>query len=260
MAKGRWLCPIEHAQLVDEVEWTLIAMPLPKLRRVGGQDTHWLYRINWQDGANLPRRREIRRYQGGELVGFDNMLRFQSGVAEAFVRLAGILRPFVLQHWAAKVAALNKIEVNDLSNFLFGVERIGLDAVRAPLIDLQSGACFYCGDRLRGRAEVDHFIPWARRPDNSLHNLVAAHPQCNNAKRDFLAAGRHLERWRNRSVLREQELQSVGAELQWGVGDERVLGIARGVYLGLPTDSRLWVRKGEFEALDRGLVVGTLGG
>lgn len=259
LAKGGWLCPVEHARLVDDVEWTLIEMPLPKLQRFGGQETGWLYRINWDDGANRPRLRDIRRYQRGEDVGFDNMVRFQDGVADAFVRLAGILRPFVLQHWAAKVAALNKLDVERLSTFLFGAERTALDAVREPLTDLQSGECFYCGGRMREKADVDHFIPWARRPDNSLHNLVAAHSRCNNAKRDFLAAGRHVELWRKRSVDHRQALAQIGERERWRVGDGRVLGVARGVYLGLSEDARLWVRKGEFEAVDRSVLVAVLG-
>ena len=39
---------------------------------------------------------------------------------------------------------------------------------------LQGGRCFYCEDALRGPTDVDHFIPWARYPDNGLDNLEGA--------------------------------------------------------------------------------------
>ncbi|MCK6556597.1 MAG: hypothetical protein L6Q80_11995 [Dehalococcoidia bacterium] len=56
-------------------------------------------------------------------------------------------------------------------------------------------------------------MPGARYPDNGIDNLVATDPACNNHKRDFLAAGEH---------------------------------VARGVYLRLPDDVELWVRRREF--------------
>lgn len=49
-------------------------------------------------------------------------------------------------------------------------------------------SCFYCAGHLRDAGEVDHFLPWARHPDDGSHNLVVAHAGCNNRKRDFLAA------------------------------------------------------------------------
>jgi 5-methylcytosine-specific restriction endonuclease McrA len=48
------------------------------------------------------------------------------------------------------------------------------------------------------RDEVDHFIPWARYPDDAVENLVAADGRCNSAKRDFLASGGHLGWWMER--------------------------------------------------------------
>ena len=43
--------------------------------------------------------------------------------------------------------------------------------------------------------EIDHFVPWARYPDNGIDNLVVAHRRCNHDKRDFLAAFGHVEKW-----------------------------------------------------------------
>jgi len=63
---------------------------------------------------------------------------------------------------------------SNLGEFLFGAERRGLARLRAGLGELQKGQCFYCGSRMSGPGEVDHFIPWARYPDNGIENLVAA--------------------------------------------------------------------------------------
>jgi len=67
------------------------------------------------------------------------------------------------------------------------------------LLDVQGGACFYCMRRLQGDAAVDHFIPWARYPSDLGHNFVLAHPACNGAKSDHLAAEQHLEAWLERN-------------------------------------------------------------
>ena len=76
------------------------------------------------------------------------------------------------------------------------MSRISTDAVRQPLRELQNNRCFYCEKAIREAAEVDHFIPWARHPDNGIENLVVADQRCNHDKRDFLAAGDHVPRWK----------------------------------------------------------------
>ena len=76
------------------------------------------------------------------------------------------------------------------------MSRISTDAVRQPLRELQNNRCFYCEKAIREAAEVDHFIPWARHPDNGIENLVVADQRCNHDKRDFLVAGDHVPRWR----------------------------------------------------------------
>jgi len=243
--------PERTQALVQEIEWILIKMPLPKLQRVGGEDTHWLYRIAWNDGARCPTQAEIRKYQQGERTSFDNLIRFQPGVAESLAKLHGILRPFILQHWSAKVAALNHLDEGQLSNFLFGVERAALTKLREPLRDLQEGDCFYCHTKLSAQgAELDHFIPWSRHPDNGLHNLVLAHSRCNNSKRDFLASERHLQSWRRRSMEKQRLLTQIASHHAWDLGEERIIGVARSIYLGLPTDARLWSAPKIFSILD----------
>ncbi len=115
--------------------------------------------------------------------------------------MAGALRPIVQQRWATFVAERSRdlVDVVYLDAFLFGSARASLQRVKSPLLESQGGSCFYCGSRANASGtDVDHFIPWSRHPDNGLHNLVAAHIVCNNAKRDSLAGTEHLARWLDR--------------------------------------------------------------
>ena len=48
---------------------------------------------------------------------------------------------------------------------------------------------------LKRSMEVDHFVPWSRFPTDLGHNFVLAHPACNNAKSDHIAAEEHFAAW-----------------------------------------------------------------
>ncbi|MBM4376753.1 MAG: HNH endonuclease [Deltaproteobacteria bacterium] len=248
-----------YRRLLDDVEWTLIAMPLPKLQRIGDQNLEWLYRIAWRDAEEggrahadkpVPRRGQVAAYQRGAPSDFDNRIHLKPGVATAFARLHSLLRPYILRHWAAQVVRMNRLHDDDVSAFLFEQEREDTRAVRRPLVELQHGRCFYCESRLTADVHVDHFIPWARHPDNGLHNLVAADARCNSAKRDYLASLPHLERWRARSTHAREVLERIAADERWDTGEARMLGVARAIYLSLPDEMPLWVHGKAFEPSD----------
>lgn len=244
--KARLRAPSAYAKLLREVEWTLVLMPLPKLQRVGREVRPFIYWIGWDD--------EIRKGQWRDPAGFDNRIHFQGRAAEHLVRLSGLLRPLIQHKWAEKVAQLNALEITRLHAFLFGSVRQSLAPVRAGLLDIQRGDCFYCRKPLRTPGEVDHFLPWARHPDDGLDNLVVAHAGCNKAKRDFLAAARHLDRWRERLEHAERDLTELAALKSWPRAPERILGSVRAVYLRLPQGVSLWVGQGEFEEADAGTI------
>ena len=252
-ARVRLTMPEDYEKLVRGVEWKLIEMPLPKLQRVGKQDTGWFYTIGWDDGANMPKKGDVSRYQAGLSSDFDNRILLHAEVAMAFVRLHGLLRPFVEQEWAKDVATLNRLDEGRLHDFLFGAQRTSLERVRTPLYDLQSGSCFYCGGGMAANgSQVDHFIPWARHADNGLHNLVLAHGQCNRDKSDFLAGVAHIARWRERNETRASHLAQLASELTWEIGSDRTLGAARALYWQLPATARLWVSARSFEIAEAG--------
>ena len=76
--------PAGIRNLVREIEWTLVEMPLPKLQRAGRRVDDFLYRIRWDDGI---RRSE---FKSGR---FDNLVRFRNGAERKLVALAPLLRP-----------------------------------------------------------------------------------------------------------------------------------------------------------------------
>jgi len=250
LAAARLDAPLRYERLLDAVEWKLIEMPLPRLQVMGGVHDAFFYRIAWDATVRQADTRE---------PGFDARVHFVGRAAEYLAQLGGLLRPLIETKWMNRILRFNRRVVTDagLPEFLFGAQRVSLEAVRPVLRELQADRCFYCGERLRGAAEVDHFVPWARWPDNGIENLVAAHPGCNNSKRDFLAATRHLEAWLPRfdsgsgagGVLRD-----AGAELAWEAHPERTLSVARAIYLRVPSAARLWLARDSFEPADPGRI------
>jgi hypothetical protein len=230
--------PVGYDQLLRTVEWKLIEMPLPKLQRMGGQEDRFLYQIEWTD--------QVRRKEAWS-PGFDRSLELLPGVAEHLVRLSGLLRPLLEREWARQVAQWNRLDHSVLEEFLFGRDRISLDPVRKDLSELQSGNCFYCSRKLGSKAVVDHFLPWARYPNNAIENLVAADEGCNGSKRDFLVSGDHVGKWRARSPF---ALEAIAAQRKWESGAGRTESVVRTLYLTLPEGAKLWRGRGDFVPAD----------
>jgi hypothetical protein len=246
----------DFERLVDFVEWKLIEMPIPRLQVLGGQEDRFLYHYNWTQGI---RQSTVTVYQRRQRSDFDNQLYLVAGVAENLVRLNGVLRPLFHREWATMVAGMNSLPEAELEKFLFGAERTSLDAVRGPLGDIQDHRCFYCAGGVDGRAEVDHFIPWSRYPDDGLDNLVAAHPRCNNSKRDFLASAEHVEHWKDRGKAHATEFGALATDASWPRDTERTKAVARAIYARLPGRARLWIAPSSFGLNERDRILGALG-
>jgi len=168
-------------------------MPLWKLQTVGSERLQFLY----------------------ENVGRGRSITLKPGVAFCFRAFYGLIRDLIQGAWVRFVQKLNADRLGnltDLGTFLFGRERNTLDSYRPILFDVQRGRCFYCRSDLRGRADVDHFVPWSRYPTDLGHNFVLSHPSCNNAKSDHLAAEEHLALWVERNRTHEAELASLLSE------------------------------------------------
>jgi hypothetical protein len=242
-------------RLVRTVEWKLIEMPLPRLQRIGRQLASFVYAIDWDEQISRSR---VAAYQAGDATAFDGRILLAPGVGEHLVRLNGLLRPLLYRQWTAEVANINGLPESRLEAFLFGTDRMAIPSgLRQGLLELQDARCFYCGDRIGARPghqpEVDHFIPWARYPDNAIENLVVAHQHCNNDKRDFLPALPHVTHWLGRlGDTQGHELATLSRQESWASRPHEIRGVATAIYLRLPAEMGLWAGRGRFEPFDRG--------
>ncbi len=204
-ASDRW------SVLVAEVDQVVRTMPLWKLQTVGEERLEFLYE---------------NRDRGSRIT-------LKPGVAYCFRAFYELIRDLIEGAWARFVQKLNAGNLGngtDLSTFLFGQERAGLDAYRPVLLDVQKGVCLYCRKPLSRHTQVDHFIPWSRYPADLGHNYVLAHDKCNNAKSDFLAAESHLAAWIERNSEHQAELQARLVEAALPCDLAATVQIAKWVY------------------------------
>lgn len=245
--------PEKFEKLVDKIEWTLISMPLPRVQVVGRRSFDIIYKISW-DLTIEKQKKEVVQYQKGKASDFDNRIHLIDGVGGYLVMLSGLLRPLIHREWIRMVAQINKLQETKLEKFLFGADRVSTAVIRNDLIDIQHGRCFYCGEKLKSKVEIDHFVPWSRYPNNSLENLVAAHQKCNHSKRDFLASSLHLVHWASRlksDCETAKQLTQLAKDKHWENDSDRSLGVARGIYLRLPEKTLLWQNIDEFVEIQR---------
>jgi 5-methylcytosine-specific restriction endonuclease McrA len=251
--------PDAFGALEREVVATVVRYPIPLLQKIGAGgravERPFIYTYGWRMGV------------GASVVhsdGFDDRMHLIDDAGEHLAALAGLLRPVIEREWLQFVAARNDANVEELrlQRFLFGSERIGLVALVEPLHAVQDGRCFYCVGSAGGGWEIDHFLPWARLPDNKLDNLVLAHARCNNDKRAALASLEHLARWTQRfdpAGQTSQALDQVAAATAWPRRPAATLASARALYLHQPAGTPLWLgRPGRVEELDRDRLLGVL--
>ena len=254
--ESRLRSPDAYEGLVGRVEWKLIEMPLPRLQMMGESHRPFMYEIHWDQRVE---QREVTGYQRSQASSFDNRVMLKPGVGEYLLQINGLLRPLIQRRWAAMVAQLNHLEESQLEMFLFGADRTPTAKIRVGLWEIQGRRCFYCDARLAEpvRGHVDHFVPWSRYPDDSLDNFVVADERCNGFKSSSLAAADHLARWTRRFADGSSEyaqLSDLAQQATWDRQPDRSLNVARAIYLRLPTDARLWLRKKEFIAPDATLI------
>ena len=236
-----------YSRLLDQIEWKLIEMPLPRLQSIGTTSDRFIYEINWDKEIAY---RDVFHYQKRQ-TGFDNRILLRPRVGEYLVRLNGLLRPLLHRRWARMVATFNDQEDSRLEEFLFGAQRIDLSPTRTPLWEIQDGRCFYCQERIRDakQSHIDHFIPWSRYRENGLANLVVADAKCNESKSNSFVAIEHVDHWLNR--FRKQcsiasDLQTLADALRWDLSDQRTLNVTRALYVRLGGEAKLWRLRNNF--------------
>ena len=153
---------------------------------------------------------------------------------------------------------INDLKEAKLQDFLFDASRAGAAKLCQPLCELQNNYCFYCYEKIgnseKTKPEVDHFIPWARYPNDSIANYVIAHNKCNNAKRDHLAANEHVGQWVSRLVGKKPvlaDLATIADKYKWELGEQNSLGVAAAIYQHIQPEVELWKVGDEFELADK---------
>ena len=245
LAAARTMNVAGWKQAVDEVESTFVRYPIPLMQVVGTQLVPFLYDVDWPEGTPVSSLRKTGR----------DRVRLLEGVSDRLVTLGPMLRPLIELHWVRDVARWSGIATEDehLHRHMFGDERAAWPkGLAAGLAELQGGDCFYCGDRLGARVEIDHFLAWSRWPNNAVENLVVA-DRCNGAKCDHIAATTHLTRWRLRNEIHGHGLADLAAATRWESSPARTWALTRSVYGYLPAGTPLWVRDKQFELLDEPL-------
>ena len=179
------------------------------------------------------------------------------GVMFCLRRYYGLIHELAKAGWLSHVKTnkLNAMVIgvkDDLESFMFGTSRQSLATVASILRPLQRDRCFYCGSQLRqDSSEVDHFIAWARYPRDTAHNFVLAHRTCNNAKRDMLAAQRHVEHWLERNASMEGDYAEAMQQSGYLTDLNTSISVARWAYQqGIEYGAHGWVEKKLTEALD----------
>ena len=184
---------------------------------------------------SILRKDVLRRLQAGgapiiyrEPVGKTH-LELLPGVPETLRRFHGLLTDMIQVRWTAWIERRNPAVAGSdaLRGHLFGVDRVSLRAVVAPMLKLQDGRCFYSGARITARsAEVDHVLPWSLTHNNSVGNLVLATKAANLAKGDRLPTVVEARAWTQRNTAHEDALRSIADEngLRWDPDGLRCLG------------------------------------
>jgi 5-methylcytosine-specific restriction endonuclease McrA len=229
--------PGDYERAITAVEDTFVRYPIPLLQVVGSRSMPFLYAADWGEGTTVASLR-----QGGR-----DRVRLLPGVAARLVVLGPLLRPLIELHWVRDVARWTAMATEDesLRSHLFGTDRVTFPtALVGALREIQEGCCFYCGEPLTSRGEVDHFLAWSRWPNDAIENLVLA-DRCNGAKSDHLVAPEHLDRWLQRTDL-ASDLATIAAACRWESEPARSSALVRTTYGHLAAGTPLWRRAKEF--------------
>ena len=231
--------PDDYAGTLKTVESVFKTNPIPRLQNVGDSSIPFLYTYpSLHPGDD---NRAVRQVL--------DRIEWLPGVAKRLVVLGPALRPLIEQHWMSDVARWSNIstEAENLQQHLFDRERQRFPAsLREGLSELQEGRCFYCGGNFSGQRDIDHFIPWARWPNDAIENLVLA-DNCNSKKSDSLAAMTHLNHWIGRNSIHALKLSDLAVETGVVSAPERSLALAKSTYKFLDGDAPLWLAGKEFE-------------
>lgn len=259
LIKARKISPADVNKLERLVWERVVDMPIPRLQRFGNAKKHtedrFLYEYQWRSGDPKQHLRRAR---------LNDSLTLQPGVAEGLL----ILKPLLLLHietlWMNLVAEWNP-QVTDaakLREILFEEPRTSTASLRSPLLNLQNGLCFYCGQNAGKNFEVDHFLPYSLGHNESVENFVVACRKCNASKSASLPALRHLKKWRKRLDPTSPTSRSLAA-LATGTSrpfrPNSTISEAWSAYKYAGPGKLLWLADDTYETIDLARVLKVIG-
>jgi hypothetical protein len=174
-------------------------------------------------------------------------IQLQPGVSFCFRRFHDLVVGLVRNSWIDKIRAYprNQLVIGDkgnLSDFLFGTNRQSLLKARHVMHDIQQGSCFYCKKKIQTTGQVDHFIPWARYPNDLAHNFVLAHGNCNREKSAHLAAQSHRDAWYEQNIITHSSAISSELSQYFSADSRRSEAVASWAYQqGSQSNALLWL-------------------
>ncbi|BDM66093.1 HNH endonuclease [Shewanella sp. NFH-SH190041] len=228
-----------HALLV-KTQRVLMDGPLWRLQKLAGVDECLLY------PHQLNSKREIQ---------------LNLGVDYCFRRFHDLVVSMTRAQWLQKIREYpaNHAMIGDngnLENFLFGTNRNSLAKVTEVLRHIQQDNCFYCGKAMREKGQVDHFIPWARYPNDLAHNFVLAHSSCNNNKKAFLAAQCHKDNWFEQNIVQHTDLITTELGRSFTADAHRSTAVTSWAYqLAAANHTQLWLGINQFVGFESTVLV-----
>jgi hypothetical protein len=168
---ARQRLPSTYESMLDQVEVTVAAQPLPRLQAAGSAEAvfPFLYELSWGPRESFSAAR-LRRHGPRGLA-----VQLLPGAGDELLRLGPLIRPLIELHWASMVAEINRVAQAelDLHRHLFGSDRvIPPKTLREGIAALQHNMCFYCRGVLGTAPEADHFVPRVRCGIDAVENLV----------------------------------------------------------------------------------------
>lgn len=186
-----------------------------------------------------------------------NGIELKQGIAYCFAHYSVIINKLCQQYWTEFIRKNNQSlfsDIIDLQQFLFGELRQNLSIFLPLLSDLQDNRCFYCGSKLTDftkTAEVDHFIPWSKYPNDTAHNFVLADHKCNNAKRDYLAHTDFFEKWNDHNHTHGSQIHDYAMTHNFFTNLPQTQNVGAWAYqMAIENNDLIWLPPKKLESID----------
>ncbi|CCQ11941.1 hypothetical protein PALB_28420 [Pseudoalteromonas luteoviolacea B = ATCC 29581] len=229
---------LEYPKVIKRLKPALKEGPLERLQKLANVEECFLY---------------PHRFSSASAKG--QVITLNVGIAFCFRRFYDLVVHIARNEWIKKIQSYkpNQIvlgKMSSLENFLFSNERRNLALASTVFFELQKGKCFYCKKPISNQdtAQVDHFIPFARYPNDTAHNFVLAHASCNNSKNDYLASFVHRDNWYEQNIGKYEREIEVSLGNEFIANSELSLAVCNWAYQqASQTGAKYWLARGEFD-------------